>query len=171
MEVSPYGKRKFIYSVDCNHLTKVNISEIEREREKTLEITLEKKEKTKEELFDQLRPAGECPFKKIKCIFVVTHYCSNKKERGTERERRGVHVPVCIGGSTFVWVPQPLSPSAAAAVAAVCPGTVGMSSVSPWLPHTASSAPCLNNNGIQIFSIFSKEILWHLGWQKYLNVL
>lgn len=33
MEVSPYGKRKFIYSVDCNHLTKVNISEIERERE------------------------------------------------------------------------------------------------------------------------------------------
>lgn len=43
MEVSPYGKRKFIHSVDCNHLTKVNISEIEREREKTLEITLEKK--------------------------------------------------------------------------------------------------------------------------------
>lgn len=34
MEVSPYGKRKFIYSVDCNHLTKVNISEIERERER-----------------------------------------------------------------------------------------------------------------------------------------
>lgn len=34
MEVSPYGKRKFIHSVDCNHLTKVNISEIERERER-----------------------------------------------------------------------------------------------------------------------------------------
>lgn len=172
MKVSPYGKRKFIYSVDCNHLTKVNISEIEREREKTQEITLEKKEKTKEELFDQLRPAGECPFKKNQ-----VHFCCNsllfkwERERDRERERRGVHVPVCIGGSTFVWVPQPLSPSAAAAVAAVCLDTVDMSSVSPWLPHTASSAPCLNNNGIQIFSIFSKEILWHLRWQKYLNVL
>lgn len=73
MEVSPYGKRKFIYSVDCNHLTKVNISEIEREREreKTLEITLEKKEKTKEELF--LNNSGQqvsVPLKKIKCILL-----------------------------------------------------------------------------------------------------
>lgn len=33
MEVLFYGKRKFIYSVDCNYLIKVNILEIERERE------------------------------------------------------------------------------------------------------------------------------------------
>lgn len=103
MEVSPYGKRKFIYSVDCNHLTKVNISEIEREREKTLEITLEKKEKTKEELFDQLRPAGECPFKKIKCIFVVTHYCSNEKERGTERERGEVYMYLFVSAVVLLY--------------------------------------------------------------------
>lgn len=52
MEVLFYGKRKFIYSVDCNYLIKVNILEIEREREKILEIILEKKEKIKEEFFD-----------------------------------------------------------------------------------------------------------------------
>lgn len=34
MEVLFYGKRKFIYSVDCNYLIKVNILEIERERER-----------------------------------------------------------------------------------------------------------------------------------------